>query len=90
MSRITVTPNPAGIRGVLVSPEVRSMVNAAAERVASGARARGAEDVVVEPYRTDRDAAAVIVRDKNAVGQEAKRGILTGPAQSIGAEVRRR
>lgn len=83
-----VVPNPAGIGAVLRSEEVRRMVDGAAEAIAAGARSRGGEDVVVEPYVTDRGAAAVIVRDPRAVGLEAKRGVLTGPARAIGAEVR--
>lgn len=90
MSRFRVVLNRAGIREVLNSPEVQAMVTDAAEVIASGARARGARDVVVEPYSTDRAAAAVVVRDPTAVGQEAKRGILSGPARGIGADYRGR
>lgn len=90
MSRIRVTLDRAAVGAFLKSPEVRGMVDGAAELIAAGARSRGAGDVVVEPYTTDRAAAAVVVRDADAVGQEAKRGILSGPAQGIGAEVRLR
>lgn len=85
-----VTLDRGAVGAFLKGPEVRAMVDDAAERVASGARARGAKDVVVERYTTDRGAAAVVVRDRDAVGQEAKHGILSGPAQGIGAEVRGR
>ncbi len=83
-----VTLDRKGVGAILRSSEVRDMVNDAAEQIAAGARARGAQDVVIEHYSSDREAAAVVVRDHDAVGQEAKRGILSGPAQAIGAEVR--
>lgn len=90
MSGFRVVLDRAGIREILHSREVRAMVDDAAELIAAGARARGARDVVVEAYSTDRAAAAVVVRDPTAVGQEAKRGILSGPARSIGADYRGR
>ena len=90
MSQYRVTLDRAAVGAFLKGPEVRAMVDDAAERIAAGARSRGAKDVVVERYTTDRGAAAVVVRDHDAVGQEAKRGILSGPAQGIGAEVRGR
>ena len=79
-----------GLGQIIRSPETRAMVNDAAERIAAGARARGARKVEVEPYTTDREAAAVVVLDFDALGQEAKSGILSGPAAGIGAEVRGR
>jgi hypothetical protein len=82
----------AGIGAILRGPEVRKMVDGAAARIQAGARpraGRGAE-VVVEPYETDREAAAVVVKHPKAAGRERKYGILIPAARNIGAEVRPR
>lgn len=89
MSRVRVVLDRAGIGELLQGPEMAAMVNGAAERIAATARGsvkRG--EVKVEPYTTDRAAAAVVVVGAYGVGDEAKYGALTGAAQSIGAEVK--
>lgn len=83
----------AGIGNLLKSGGIPAMTNAAAERIADGARSRMPNDVpdadvVVEQYTTDRGAAVVIVRHPRARGLQAKYGILTRSAQAIGVSVR--
>lgn len=79
-----------GMGNILRSAGVTSMVNAAAQQIAAGAAARAPRgaDVVVEPYVTDRAAARVIVKHRNAVGFESKNGMLIPAARAAGAEVR--
>lgn len=47
-------------------------------------------EVVVEPYVTDRGAAAVVVKHPKALGLEAKYGLLSRAAASAGFTVRRK
>lgn len=80
----------AGVREVLRSPEVRTMVDEAAQAVAGQVRAAvpAPESVAVHPYATDREAARVTVADRRAMGWQARDGILTRAAGAIGAEVK--
>lgn len=92
--RWKVELNRSGVGNILRKGAVPAMVNEAAERIASGARRRlpndGLGDVVVERYTTDRGAAAVVVRHPQAVGLQAKYGILTASASGAGITVRSR
>lgn len=79
----------AGIRAVLVGPEVRTMVSTAAKKVAAAVPVPRGGEVVVEPYRTDREAAVVLLKHKFALGLQARDGILTRAAASaIGVTVK--
>ncbi|MEU1506431.1 hypothetical protein [Kitasatospora sp. NPDC005748] len=80
----------AGVREVLRSPEVKQMVDAAAENIAGNVRAAVPvpDKVEVRAYTTDREAASVTVADRRAMGWQARDGILTRAAGQIGAEVK--
>lgn len=80
----------AGVREILRGPEVRVMVDSAAERIGARVRASLPEPATVEVrgYTTDRGAATVAVLDRRAMAWQANHGILTRAAASIGAEVR--
>lgn len=80
----------AGVGGVLRSPAAHKLTGEAARRVAAGVTRVDPTLVVVEPYTTDRGAAAVVVRDPQAVGLQAKYGILTAAARAAGLKVRAR
>ncbi len=86
-----VTPDRAGIGRILRTGELPALVNATAARIAEGARARlpddGLGEVVVEPYTTDRGAAAVIVKHPKALGLEGKYGILRAAVGSVGLSI---
>lgn len=75
-----VTVHSPGIRAILKDAPMRQVVNAAAYRVA---RAAGTSIPVAE-YTTDREAASVAV----AAEQQARHGVLTRAAASVGLEVR--
>ena len=87
-----VTLDRAGVGNILRRGELPALVNATAGRIADNARARlpndGLGEVVVEPYTTDRGAAAVVVKHPQAMGLQAKYGILTAAAGSVGLSVR--
>lgn len=88
--RVTVELDREGVAEVLHSPEVRQMVNEAADKIAAHVQGEIPEDVPVEvrAYSTDREAATVAVPDRRAMGWQARDGILTRAASSIGAEVK--
>lgn len=78
----------AGIGEIAKGDEVRAMVDAAAERIADHVKAEaGGVPVVVDHYTTDREAAAVVIADNSGMGLQAKHGVLTRAASSVGAEV---
>lgn len=82
-----------GVREVLRSQEVRAMVDSFAGQLSLAVRAHLPADaqgtpVVVRPYTTDRGAASVTVQDVRAMAWQARDGILTRAAGSMGAEVR--
>ncbi len=84
-----------GVGAILRSPELSTAVTGLARTVASNVMARLPSDrydadVVVEPYTTDRGAAAVVVRHPQARALEAKFGILSNAAAAAGLSVRRR
>ena len=80
-----------GIREVLVSDKVRSVVDLSAERVASGVSETARDGtpirVVTASYRTDRAAAGVTMAHAAGLGIEAKRGTLARAAAAAGLEV---
>ncbi|MGI5493822.1 hypothetical protein [Microtetraspora malaysiensis] len=81
-----------GIRALLSMAEMHTVIEGLAEQIASTVRASvpaGAE-VVVESYITDRGAAAVVVKDRAAMGWQARDGVLTRAAGAAGLEVRAR
>lgn len=103
--RSDVTLDIDGISQILTGPEVTSMVNAAAQQVASAVRARipassraGRDaEVAVETYIAQgkrllgkRSAASVAIVSPYGMGIEAKYGSLTGAASVLGVRVRKR
>lgn len=88
-----VTLDRAGIGNVLRTGELPNLVNRTAGQIAAAVslpRDGKDADVTVESYTTDRGAASVVVRHPNAVGLQAKHGILTAAAASVGLTIRRR
>lgn len=81
----------AGIREILRSPEVASLIHAKAEEVAGAVRAAaGDAAVVVDDYTTDRAASSVTIRDPRGAQLQAEQGVLTRAAASAGLEVTER
>lgn len=80
----------AGIQELLKSQPVRELVDAKAQEVAANVTALvpSGTEVKVEPYTTDRAAAAVLIKDVRAMAWQAKRGTLTRAASAAGLEVR--
>jgi hypothetical protein len=91
-SRVEFALDPAGVREVLQSQEVRSMVDEAAQQIAARVSAQVPADVPVEvrAYSTDRQAATVTVRDVRGMVWQARDGLLTRAAAAVGAEVKDR
>ncbi|MGW7247699.1 hypothetical protein [Streptomyces decoyicus] len=78
-----------GVREVLKSEGMRAVVDGAAESIAAHARGSvGTAKVVVRSYTTDRGAATVEVQDVRAMSWQARDGILTRAAGSVGLEVK--
>ena len=73
-----------GIGEILKSKEVADLMNSTAQKVAAAA----GPDAEVERYTTDRQAAAVVVKDRDAAGKQAKTGFLTRAAAAAGLEVK--
>ncbi|MFJ4799201.1 hypothetical protein [Kitasatospora purpeofusca] len=92
MAEVEFVLDAAGVREVLHSPEVRAMVDQAAEQIAERVRAgvRAPEAVQVDAYSTDREAARVTVTDVRAMAWQARDGVLTRAAAAIGADVKER
>lgn len=80
----------AGVRDILKGPEVRQLIDSLAGEVAANVRAMVPSGTVVEVrgYTTDRGAATVAVLDRQAMAWQAKNGILTRAAGSVGLEVK--
>jgi hypothetical protein len=78
-----------GVREVLLSEETRAMVNAAAVDIQVRVRATlpPGTTVTIEPYTTDRDAAAVTIADVRGLGWQARDGVLTRSAGEAGIEI---
>ncbi len=74
--------NSRNIEKLLKSSEFAAMTNQAARRIAEAA----GPDAEVQPYTTDRKAAAVVVPAE----QQARDGVLTRAAASAGLEVKQK
>lgn len=90
MARSRFIRNSAGAAAILNSPEVAAMVRSKAEEVAGQVITAQPADVVVDSYTTDRAAASVTIRHKDAKAWQARDGILTRAAAAVGLEVRER
>lgn len=80
----------AGIREVLKGPEVRQLIDGLADDVAANVRVLvpAGTPIEVRGYTTDRGAATVVVADRQAMGWQARDGILTRAAGFAGLEVK--
>ncbi|MEU6768510.1 hypothetical protein ABZ916_39130 [Streptomyces sp. NPDC046853] len=80
----------AGVREVLRSQEVHQLVNDVAFEVAQnvGVLVPQGTEIEVRSYTTDRGAATVVVADREAMGWQARDGILTRAAGFARLEVR--
>lgn len=80
----------AGIREILKSDPVREAIDAKADEIAAAVRAQlpGDAEVRVDSYTTDRAAASVVIADVRGMAWQARDGVLTRAAGSVGLEVR--
>jgi hypothetical protein len=80
----------AGVREILRGPEVRQLIDGLAGEVAANLRVLvpPGTPIEVRGYTTDRGAATVVVADRQAMGWQARDGILTRAAGFAGLEVR--
>lgn len=80
----------AGVREILRGPEVRQLVDGKAQEVAANVRVLVPAGTVIEwrGYTTDRGAATVVVADRQAMGWQARNGILTRAAGFAQLEIR--
>jgi hypothetical protein len=76
-----------GIREIANSEEMAAMVHEAGERIAHAAKKDTQSPVVVNDYTTDRKACAVTIADDDGLAMQARDGILTKAAGSIGVDV---
>ena len=77
-----------GIAEILRSEPVQQMVNAAALDIQMRVRAKlppGAR-VLLEPYTTDRAAAAVVIADVRGMAWQARDGVFTRSVHEAGIE----
>ncbi|PTR42032.1 hypothetical protein C8K38_111201 [Rhodococcus sp. OK611] len=81
--------NRAGVGKILKSDEVASKVTGVAEQVGAAVRVQVGSDVVVrvDPYTTDRGAAAVVIADRHGIAMQASDGALTKAAAAVGLTV---
>lgn len=79
-----------GVREILRGEEVRQVIDGLAGEVAANVRALvpAGTSIEVRGYTTDRGAATVVVADPQAMGWQARDGILTRAAGSAGLEVK--
>lgn len=92
-TKVRLVLDHAGLEQVLKSPEVRNLVENAAEGVAATIRASTVVDpdkVTVDSYTTDRAGAAVHVNDLRARLWQARDGLFTRSAAHRGLEVKSR
>lgn len=95
MATIKYKPDHKGTRELLRTPEMRRLARQAAEKIA--AKVVDANhpdmDVTVDEYTTkgldERPAASVTIREPYALRLQARDGILTRAAASVGIEVRK-
>ena len=90
MPKVTLKIDHKGIAELLKSAQMRKMVDEAAGKIAGEVRSKVAADVpvAVEPYTTDRAAAAVVITDARGMVYQAQGGVLTKAAAAIGADVK--
>lgn len=81
--------NRAGVGKILKSNEVASKVTGVAERIGAAVRSQVGPDVLVrvDPYTTDRGAAAVVIADQHGAAMQASDGALTRAAAAVGLSV---
>jgi hypothetical protein len=91
MASVQIILDAAQIGALLKSAAVGAVLDPFAAAIAANVRAshRGA-DVVVDSYVTDRAARSVTVRDRRAMGWQARDGLLTRAASAARLEVRAR
>jgi hypothetical protein len=79
-----------GVRQVLLSDEVRGLIDGKADEVADNLKVLvpAGTPIAVRRYSTDRGAAEVVVADVRAMAWQARDGILTRAAGFAGLEVR--
>lgn len=79
-----------GVREILRGTEVRQLIDGKAAEVAANVRALVPPGTVIEwrGYTTDRGAATVVVADRQAMGWQARDGILTRAAGFAQLEIR--
>ena len=92
MAKSTFTRNSYGAHQVLNSPEVAELVRVKANEVAGRLLSAHLSDayVVVDSYETDRAAASVTIRHKDAKGWQARDGLFTRAAAAVGLQMRAR
>lgn len=92
MAGIDFRPDRGGYRHVLKSQELAAEINQLAERIAANAhhttQAGVQLPVVVDEYTTDRAAASVTIAHPAGLAAQAKHGVLTRAAASVGLEVK--
>ncbi|WP_027500809.1 hypothetical protein [Rhodococcus sp. UNC363MFTsu5.1] len=81
--------NRAGVGKILKSDEVTSMATGVAEQVGAAVRTQVGPDVLVrvDPYTTDRGAAAVVIADQHGAAMQASDGALSKAAAAVGLTV---
>jgi hypothetical protein len=79
-----------GVKEILKGDDVRKAVDDLADGIAARVRADVPADAPVEVrrYTTDRGAATVAITDRRAMGWQARDGVLTRAAASVGLEVK--
>lgn len=88
MANVEFKRDTGGIAAILKSGAFAGAVAERAASIASAARsARPEADIVVDHYTTDRAAASVTVRHRNAQQWQAEQGLLTRAAAGAGLEV---
>lgn len=80
----------AGVREILKGPDFRRAVDGLADGIAAHVRASIDPEAPVEVrrYTTDRGAATVAIADVRGMIWQARDGVLTRAAASVGLEVR--
>ncbi len=85
----TFRPDRKGISEIL-KKQTAGAINGLASQIHSQAQASVYSDVEVtmEPYTTDRAAASVTIADPRGLEMQARDGVLTRAAATLGLEVR--
>jgi len=81
--------NRAGVGRILKSAEVAKMTTDTASAVGAAVRSQVGPDVEVrvDPYTTDRGAAAVVIAHRHGAAMQARDGTLTRAAAIVGLTV---